>query len=89
MLAAVPIDTPKNSLVAVSSTSVPPSERIPSVKTKKIKVCRGGKSRNKFVKKNDNSGLKIYHSNLRGFDSKCISLESIISSLKPNIVTLN
>ena len=59
------------------------------MKFKNKKIRRGGKSRNNFVYHNNFSDLKIYHCNLRGFDSKRASLETIISSLKPNIVSLN
>ena len=32
---------------------------------------------------------KIYHSNIRGFDSKCNSLKSILETIKPDVITLN
>ena len=54
-----------------------------------VKIRRGGRRRNKAVKSLLNSDLNIYHCNLRGLDFKRASLQSIISSLNPNVVTLN
>ena len=48
---------------------------------------RGGRKRH--VNKMKLNEFKIYHNNIRGFNSKRISLESILSSIQPNIVTLN
>ena len=58
---------------------------------KKPRIRRGGKGRFR----NDVNNLKscdqwkIYHCNLRGFDSKSSSLKSILETVRPNIVTLN
>ena len=58
---------------------------------KKLKTRRGGKGRYR----NDVNDFKscdqwkIYHCNLRGFDSKSSSLKSILETVRPNVVTLN
>ena len=32
---------------------------------------------------------KIFHSNIRGYDSKCVSLRAILNNKRPNVATLN
>ena len=59
---------------------------------KKRKIRSGGRLRSKNnrcrnFKKSD--CWRIYHNNIRGYDSKQISLKAILSTVKPNVITLN
>ena len=42
----------------------------------------------KYVNKSDKT-WSIFHTNLRGFSSKKISVKNIISKIKPNVITMN
>ena len=58
----------------------------------KSRIRRGGKGRWKGGDNGDfnkNNSWTIYHSNLRGFESKQDSLVSIINQVQPNVITLN
>ena len=57
----------------------------------RTRIRRGGIGRNRNNKNSLNllDKWSIYHSNIRGFDSKRISLETILETVRPNIVTLN
>ena len=54
------------------------------------KVRRGGR-RNKSNKFFSTDSWSIYQSNIRGYGSKCVSLQNILSSMKPSpsLVVLN
>ena len=59
---------------------------------KKKRIRRGGKGRFRNNVKNDlklSDQWKIYHCNIRGFDSKSCSLKSILEAVRPNVITLN
>ena len=58
---------------------------------KKPRIRRGGKGRyrNHATSFKSCNECKIYHCNLRGFDSKSSSLKSILETVQPNVVTLN
>ena len=61
----------------------------------KKRKYRRGRARSKRIIKNDvnlgniDNKCKLYHLNIRGFNSKKNSLEKIFSTLTPKIVTLN
>ena len=61
----------------------------------KKRKYRRGRARSKRIIKNDvnlgniDNKCKLYHLNIRGFNSKKNSLEKIFSTLSPKIVTLN
>ena len=58
--------------------------------TRKKKTRRGGKGRfkNKTVFKTCDT-WKVFHTNIRGFQSKQESLKSIIQQIQPNVITIN
>ena len=58
------------------------------INRKFIKIRRG-RRRQKNVKRLYSSDLNILHCNIRGYDSKQVSLQSILSASKPNLVILN
>ena len=37
----------------------------------------------------ENKSFSILHNNIRGFNSKRVSFESIINKIKPDVITLN
>ena len=62
---------------------------------KKRKKIRRSKRRkpnysknNEDLMKNDNKWM-LFHLNIRGFQSKCVSFDAIMEQLKPNCITLN
>ena len=61
------------------------------IKKKKAKIRRGKrrkKGKNVGFDNNDNK-FSIFHQNIRGFNSKKDSLNAIIGTLKPSVLTLN
>ena len=56
---------------------------------------RRGRARSKRINRNDvnlrniDNKCKLYHLNIRGFNSKKNSLEKILNTVSPKIVTLN
>ena len=74
---------------ALSSSWHPPLSE-PNVKKKRTR--RGKRNSEKYCINNTssiNSDWKIFHSNIRGFNSKKVSLKNIISRQSPNVITLN
>ena len=65
----------------------------PGVALKKKKITRrGGRRRNNRNRCNNfkkSDVWRIYHNNIRGYDSKQTSLKSILSTIRPNVITLN
>ena len=57
-----------------------------NVKKKKI---RRGKRRNCTKFNNLDNKWTLYHLNIRGFNSKQKSLDTIMNQLRPNVITLN
>ena len=55
--------------------------------TQKKKVRRGGRYKNKNIENKDI--WTIYHNNIRGYSSKCVSFENIMSIVKPSVILLN
>ena len=53
------------------------------------KTYRRGRKKNKCIKENSDNKCILYHLNIRGFNSKRISLENIVRKLSPAIITLN
>ena len=55
------------------------------------RIRRGGRKRShrRFKKKTVCSLLKIYHTNIRGYESKTESMKLIAKEINPDIVTLN
>ena len=51
------------------------------------KVRRGGRNKKTSVLNSDD--WTIYHLNIRGYDSKCVSFQNIISSVSPSVIVLN
>ena len=54
-------------------------------------ISGGGGRRNKDRKSKvcDSDTWTIYHSNIRGYGSKCVSLTNIVSSIQPSVILLN
>ena len=63
----------------------------PKLVKKKQRIRRGGKGRfrNDVTNFKTCDQWKIYHCNIRGFDSKSSSLKPILETVRPNVVTLN
>ena len=96
---------PKSSVVATSARKYGPSSMpaaVPGAGTgcsepglvrkeinRKFIKIRRGRRRQKNVKRLYSSDLNILHCNIRGYDSKQVSLQSILSASKPNLVILN
>ena len=55
----------------------------------KKKIRRGGRGKNRLCRFSDADKLSIYLSNIRGYVSKCVSFQNIISSVKPSVAVLN
>jgi hypothetical protein len=85
----------------VASTTTPahglPSPRcppLPILKHEKPRTRRGRRKSRKLCTNNPSSiksdgNWTILHSNIRGFNSKKISLENIIIAVSPSVITLN
>ena len=77
----------------VSATS--PERECPVLvvkKKKKKKIRRGGAKRfhkNKAKHFKNCASFTIYHNNIRGFESKRVSLKSIVSHINADVLTLN
>ena len=78
-----------------SSSNAPPSSKpwAKNVQVVRKKIRRGGvrRRRDRRLKKDiyTRKELEIYHLNIRGLDSKIVSLKGILKTISPDIVTLN
>ena len=69
------------------------SSSVPHVIPRKCKTRRGKRNSQKCLNKYDSikncQTWKIFQSNIRGYNSKKISLKNILCSINPNVITLN
>ena len=75
-----------------SDLPIPRGPPVPELRSRKPKTRRGKRNSKKSCTVNSINSIStwtIFHSNIRGYNSKKESMNNILSVINPNVVTLN